>query len=251
MQPIHDLSYLIASRRGQAESVSLPFLSAPCPRDLGTFAAVIATGDLQGRMSVGGELLGIAVARELALLAECGQIPAMASSLILLTGDLWADEALRKRGGTGDVMPVWEAFMATGATVLGVGGNHDAFLSAAPEGLLDAGMVEVGGLRIGGLSGVIGNPRRPMRRAHDDFGRALSRLAGEQPDWIVLHEPPHIGEGQEGQHIVMDAMILADYRGGVLCGHHWWENPVARVGEIWCCNVDSRVVVFTAPGAEQ
>jgi len=247
VKKVHELSFLNATRSGTPERVALPFFTATTPAKLGGFSSIIATGDLQGRMSVGGELLGIAVARELRTLAELGEITPLNDALVLLAGDFWSDEAVAKRGGMGDVMPVWETFEATGATVLGVGGNHDAFISGPPAGLLDWGIAEVGGIRVAGVSGIIGNPRRPMRRTYDNFGKEVSRLAGKKPDWIVLHEPPHIGDGQEGQFIILDAMVLNDYRGGVICGHHRWQDPVAALGGIWCCNVDSRVMILTKP----
>ena len=85
---------------------------------------------------------------------------------------------------TDDVTDVWMAFGREFAWVAGVPGNHDMFganVHPSPPlsgnlHYLDNGHVSLDGLRIVGLGGIIGNPRRPHRRSDEDFVQCLDGL---------------------------------------------------------------------------
>lgn len=92
------------------------------PDGINTF---VVTSDLQGREEnkINNRLVGEAVADELALLQELGEIPQI--DLVLLAGDLYDHPDCGKLGGTGIVTSVWNAFADKFEQVIGVHGNHD------------------------------------------------------------------------------------------------------------------------------
>jgi Icc-related predicted phosphoesterase len=177
---------------------------------------------------------------------------------VLLAGDFYTVPALDKRGGSGDVLPVWNAFAADFDWVVGVAGNHDTFAGGATrprltEGVhfLDNDRVSIGGVSIAGLSGITGNPRRPWRRTDDDYADTLSLLLCEQPAITVLHDGPDVPtRGFRGSPRIR--AILEEHGRGqskktlVVRGHSHWNEPLA---ELECgtqvLNVDARVVILT------
>lgn len=110
------------------------------------------------------------------------------------------------RGGAGDVREVWQAFSHRFGWVAGVAGNHDRFgesplevkVFRAGRGIhyLDGEIACIEGLRIGGLSGIIGKASRPFRRTEKDFRKAIRCLVKERPDILILHEGPNDPDAQ-------------------------------------------------------
>ena len=122
----------------------------------------------------------------------------------LLAGDFYTVPALDKRGGTGDVTDVWRAL---GECFAWVAGNHDLFGDrniwrhsfVPPLYYLDGETIEVDGIKIGGICGIIGNPSRPQRRTEDDDLRTLEELLSQLLDVLLMHEGPDgRGFGQRG-----------------------------------------------------
>ena len=237
-KPFRELRYLNASRRGRAEVARLPFHRgrAELPR---AWDALVVASDLQGIATVAwGEpaaLLGVSVAREIDAM-DLGRV------VIVLAGDLYSVPEANKRGGFGDVSSVWDAFAQIG-DVVGVAGNHDDVSRVARGTLLDGDVVEIDGVRIGGVGRVIGDEAKPGRRSED---AQLERLY-DGPllcDVLVLHEGPHIDDDHEGSAAIRDA--LEDARVNlVVCGHRPWSEPLARVGRATqVLNVHERVVVL-------
>lgn len=175
---------------------------------------VLVAGDLQGRgRPVSGSeaprrLLGEALAEWLGEFIEGDGGLERKRVGVVLGGDLFARPGSDRRGGSGDVRAVWRAFANQSAWVAGVAGNHDRFGPGWPEAdfrafgeqrgvhVLDGDVVELSGVRIAGLSGVVGNPRRPFRRAREVFEAEVARLAGmtrmcwccmRAPTWMVWH----------------------------------------------------------------
>ena len=72
------------------------------------------TGDLQFRSKANdgspGRLLGEVLAEEPSPLSELGELPPTEDMAVILTGDLYCGPTVSKRGESGDVRPVWEAF---------------------------------------------------------------------------------------------------------------------------------------------
>jgi len=252
---IREIHYLNASSRHAGTDVeSLPVsrgaLAAPLGDELD---ALIVCSDLQGVVPgpLGrSELLGVQVAAVLEELAVDQVIPPAARTGVILGGDLYCVPAANKRGGYGDVADVWVAFAERFAWVAGVAGNHDDVSGVARLGpkvhLLDGWVATPDGLRIGGVGGIIGNPRKPGRRSEDDQLRALDRTIREGVDILVLHEGPRGGDRQQGNAAIR-AAIEAGAVGLTICGHEHWRSPLASHARGQILNVDARVVVLVAP----
>ena len=194
------------------------------------------------------------LAGELLTLCELGTLPPADQIGVLLTGDLHCDPELARRGGIGDVRSVWEAFAASFAFVAGVAGNHDmfgsdadfaAFRRGAGRHILDLDVRTLGGLKVGGLSGIVGDTKRPNRRSSEEFLDAIALLLLESIDVLVLHDAPALPErnqkGNEGLRALLDVgppIVVA-------CGHHHWDDPLVELASgALILNVDSRCVVL-------
>jgi Icc-related predicted phosphoesterase len=251
---IREMHYLNASSRGSTDVERLPIvrgaLAAPLADQLD---ALIVCSDLQGRVPGplgSSELLGVQAAAVLEELAFDAVIPPAARTGVILAGDLYSVPAANKRGGYGDVTAVWAAFARAFAWVAGVAGNHDDVSGVARLGdkvhLLDGEIATPDGLRIGGVGGIIGNPRKPGRRSEDQQLAAIDRVIGQGLDVLVLHEGPRGGERQSGNDAIR-AVIEASQVGLTICGHDHWHSPLASHVHGQILNVDARVVVLIAP----
>jgi hypothetical protein len=242
---------------------TLPFLRAivdPFPQGVD---AVLCTGDLQGwHIPINGKgicsrLLGEAVADELSHLSIMGKVPPLNRMGVVLTGDLYIQPELNTRKGNGDVRSVWRAFARRCAWVTGVAGNHDRFgqsrnsldVFRRESGMhyLDRDIFDVDGIRLGGLSGVIGDARRPFRKSDEDFSASLTRLLSWNMDMLVLHEgPDDEASNFEGNTRIRRQLVVA-HRVLCVCGHSCWDEPLRQLRNgSQLLNVDSRVVVLTA-----
>lgn len=219
---------------------------------LNGFAALVVTGDLQYRELVGekpsaGRLIGQLLCEELVALSELGELPESELTGVILAGDLYCNESAQVRGASGDVGPVWDAFREDFAAVVGVAGNHDRLDSVTGQGahILDGETVNVMGLLIGGVSGIIGQPGRALRRAEDEYLGPVEQLLHESPDALVLHESPAIDElGVRGNSRLRQ--VLERFNETiVICGHVHWPSPFARLHSgSRVVNVDSRCLVL-------
>lgn len=222
-------------------------------------SALIVTADLQGREtfeSAGGapiRLLGEVLP---AMLAQ-QVIPSLRTDGrrigVLLAGDFYTVPALDKRGGSGDVRAVWQAFADEFDWVLGVAGNHDLFGDTAtrprftdPIYFLDNDTVILEDLTIAGLSGIPGNPRRPWRRTEQDFMETLELLLCQLPAIIVMHDGPDVpNAGHRGSPRIREALENYDPT-LVIRGHAYWKEPLAELSNgTQVLNVDARVVILT------
>lgn len=227
--------------------------------------ALILTSDLQGVDRDDVEvaqrrLVGFNVAEHIEELCDRGVLPEKSRCGVLLAGDLFAIKSLQKRGGLGDVVPVWQAFAERFRWVVGVAGNHDTFHDACDLSALDdlerchgldGDVQALEQLAIGGVSGVIGTTSRPWRRSAEHFAKMSAELLERSPDILILHQPPALldipGSGDER----LAACITTRARGVsfVLCGHVHWPDAVQFLeGEhqprIPVINVDHRVVIL-------
>ncbi len=137
-------------------------------------AAIVVTSDLQGRENFKHQtgpqlrLLGEWLPQILAESILPG-LPLPAGRVgVLLAGDFYTVPSLDKRGGSGDVDSVWQAFGEHFHWVVGVAGNHDTYAGYAkppnfrrPLHFLDKQSVIVDSLTIAGISG----NRRQSRQA--------------------------------------------------------------------------------------
>ena len=250
-----ELRYLNASPGGRTEVCRLPIhhgvLAPAVVSD--ELDAIILCSDLQGvvgdKYSGESQLLGVALADHLAELAEEGALPPAARIGVIVAGDLYSLPAANKRGGFGDVAEVWEAFAQHFAWVAGVAGNHDDMANvvrlASPKlHLLDGDVIEIDGIRIGGVGGIIGNPGKKMRRASEEFLALVDRVIEQSIDVLVLHEGPSGDDDQSG-NIDIRAAVEAGGVGFTVCGHSHWDEPLASHASGQILNVDARAVVLT------
>ena len=211
--------------------------------------ALFVASDLQGfaTASCGSSLLlGYSVAEELLAHARAHCIdPARVG--VLLAGDLYARADLTRRGGIGDVRGVWRAFAQRFAFVAGVAGNHDAFGDApgdlaafAQEAgvyLLDVGTpgLDLGadchGLRIAGVSGIVGNPDKPWRKTQEQLRAAVRQALALQPDVLMLHQNPALPDVRRADHGWLTDELAAAARGIVVFGHSFCQRSLVELAD--------------------
>lgn len=223
--------------------------------------AIVVTADLQGRecipdaASLPARLLGEVMPQ--LLIAEIFPLlnledPSRVAAF--LAGDFYTLPGLEKRGGTGDVSSVWQAFSDRFARVAGVAGNHDLFGQKQETRpychpnmhFLDGDVVELAGLRIGGLGGIIGNPSKPQRRQEMDYFQTLERLLSANIDLLITHEGPCGNKaGQRGDFRILD-LLERHAPCLIIRGHKHWPDPLAEFPSgLQILNVDKRVVILT------
>lgn len=261
LEPFTELPFLNAGK-GRGSSFVVDQLPVHRGRLSGfpeTLDALIATADLQGREAFSEatnetpRLLGEAVAEHLAceLLPLLNLRPERVG--ILLAGDFYTVPKLDKRGGTGDVSSVWQAFAQRFKWVAGVAGNHDKFGDcAAPtkplannSHYLDGNAIELDGLTIAGVGGIVGNPAKSHRKTEDDFARLLKSLAPRHPAIMLMHDGPDDPLGvQQGSPAIRQ--IIETLEPTLLIrGHSHWQEPLAQLSnETQVLNVDCRVAVL-------
>lgn len=258
--PIHRVRFLNAGRgAGNFFTDELPIHLATMEGMPDDLDAIVVTADLQGR-----ETFKEAAGAPLRLLGEVLPSRLVSEILpsiglhspermgVLLAGDFYTVPALDKRGGTGDVTPVWNAFGSEFSWVIGVAGNHDAFCEK--PGLpprfhnnlrfLDGSSTSRLGIRISGLSGVIGDSDRPWRRSESNFNLELECLLETHPDIVLMHDGPSGTEiSQRGSESTRH--LLERSRSALIIrGHAHWDSPLCEfTNGTQILNVDCRVVV--------
>jgi 3',5'-cyclic-AMP phosphodiesterase len=259
-KPISEIPFLNAGKgQGSFYVARLPVhvgQLADLPDDLD---AIIATADLQGRErfedGLGGppRLLGEVLPERLAveLLPELSISPQRTG--ILLAGDFYTFPNLDKRGGSGDVAGVWQAFSRQFQWVVGVAGNHDMFGRAlaplrrlsANSHYLDGDRVTMGDLLIAGIGGIVGDPRKPHRKTDQHFVEHIELCTSPAPDILVMHDgPDDVEQGQKGSPIIRQALERSDST-LVVRGHAHWHAPLLELSNgTQVLNVECRVAVL-------
>ncbi len=216
----------------------------------GPVAGLLCTADLQGVDRDSSRLLGQVLADEW---PESILDPSKIG--VILAGDLYASETADRMGATGDVSGVWRHFARRFRWVAGVAGNHD--LVGSPGDLekepgihfLDGNLVELDGLRLAGISGIIGKAGRRWRRSPDAYYHLIQELLAQKPDILILHETPLGPAADLRGNEELARRLLSDRETLVVCGHCYWPRPVAELaGRVQVLNVDSRAVLLRRPG---
>lgn len=260
--PIAEFQYLNAGRGpGQFYEDRLPVHLARVDRLPDGVSAIVVTADLQGRErfqdSAGGplRLLGEVLPQRLVreVLPTLGIRESMPVG-VFLAGDFYTVPALDQRGGTGDVTSVWHAFADSFSWGVGVPGNHDLFgdppqrRPKLPSRMhyLDGDTVNVAGLKIAGLGGIIGNINRINRRSEDDYLATLKRLVEAPPDILLMHDGPDGSQPAQRGLLRVRELLIESGMGLVIRGHAHWDQPFAEFESgLQVLNVDARVVVLT------
>ena len=258
-KPIAELAFLNAGRGpGQYYEDILPVELAWVDQLPDGVVAIVVTSDLQGRehfkhqtgpqLRLLGEwlpqLLAESILPELSLPA--GRIG------VFLAGDFYTVPALDKRGGSGDVTSVWQAFGQHFSWVVGVAGNHDTFGDHAkppnfrePLHFLDKSSVNVDGLTIAGISGIVGNLDKPWRKSEEEFEEYIFSLQSAEPDVVLMHDGPGIPElGYRGSSRMLEAVSFLS-KPLIIRGHAHWKQALAELPTgLQILNVDARVVIL-------
>lgn len=208
--------------------------------------SIVMTSDLQGREDgQRNRLVGEQVVDELITLQEQGLISYI--DLAILAGDLYDYPDCRKRGGTGNVTSVWNAFASKFERVVGVHGNHDKvnedeLLSNVT--ILDGNVVRYKNIKIGGVSGIIGNETKNQRKSYETFEQELSNILNKRCDIIVLHAGPDDPDNNQKGEPMVKTQLENTNTGLVVFGHCYWHIPQISIGSNQVLNVDSKVFIF-------
>jgi Icc-related predicted phosphoesterase len=248
--PIHRLLYLNAARGGGTTVETLEIKRARAIGLPDTLDAIVATSDLQGIVpdprTSEAILLGVPVAEALEELTFGDVLPPTDRTGIILAGDVYA--LPDKRGGFGDVASVWRAFAKRFAWVAGVAGNHDDVTTvkrADRVHLLDADVVVLDGMRVGGVGLASGNPAKHGRREEEEQLARIELVASKGVDLLVLHEGPNGDGRRQDGHPDIRAIIDEHATPLTVCGHLPWESPLSCHPGGQILNVDARVIVLT------
>jgi Icc-related predicted phosphoesterase len=214
---------------------------------------IIIASDLQGIAEEKGEqfLLGEQLPSFLKTLIEI-EYPECKRIGVFLCGDLYT--TLNKRGSSGDVRAVWDAFNRHFNWVVGVAGNHDRFGNAKDFEVFKANeymhvlhknSVEVDGIKIGGISGIIGRADKTNRVDELEYLKSLTSLAKKNLDFILLHETPDYPSlNLMGNHKIR-AYLEHAYTTRVICGHCFWEQSLVELkNNTQVLNSDSKVILM-------
>ncbi|MDO6766081.1 metallophosphoesterase [Agarivorans sp. 1_MG-2023] len=246
--PFYELEYRSSGQGGKVREVVLPFYKAIVDELPDGITSFVISSDLQGREQnkKTNRLVGEVVAEELSLLSELGEIPSI--SFVALAGDFYDYPQLHKVGGTGDVTNVWNAFAKEFPFVVGVLGNHDIVKEqhlASNTIVLDGSSKKYLGVRIGGVSGIIGRSDRNQRKSKQEFMSALAKVTTVKNDLILLHQGPEDTSNSQLGDLEITNYLLSKSKSIVAFGHSHWSKPFIEIGKNQVLNVDKRLYLVT------
>jgi len=262
-EPLDYFSYQIVREGGRNSISGTVIIETQLPIYQGTIRGLktteveylILASDLQGMVADGKEmtLLGKVLPKYLQLLFETTFPEADLLKVgVLLCGDLYAN--LERRGGRGDVKPVWRNFNQHFGFVAGVAGNHDdfgnptefaAFKSEEDIYYLDKEIHQIKGISVGGISGIIGRPTKHFRNEEKSHLKELGKLLRKEPDFILLHEGPnHLNPKFRGSDNIRETME-ASKSGSIICfGHNHWKPTLVKNKETQLVALDGKCVIL-------
>lgn len=247
-KPFHSVPYLNAGPRGVAVRARLPWYHGTVDALPEGCDALVLTSDLQGRSVASShappdQLLGVVIAEAL----SDHESTRYDSLGILLAGDLFAVSGACKRGGYGDVRPVFDAFAAIAAWTLAIAGNHDDISQCADHdvALLDGDVVSVGDVRIGGVGLVESSKIKHGRRSPEEQHTLREIVLEERCDVLLLHEGPDF-ETRKG-HTEIREQLVKHRVGLTVFGHTAWDEPLAELAPgVQALNTHERVIILRA-----
>jgi Icc protein len=259
MDPLEFVTYWVPGRRKKAmdqeralEKHQLPIYHAKVEGLPKALDGLFICSDLQGHVKEGEEYILLGEWLPEFLETYLGvYFPDLKAEYIgiMLCGDMYA--RLEKRGGGGDVRPVWSAFNERFRWVAGVAGNHDYFGTkeeqasfAREEGihLLEKQLIELDGLDIAGISGIIGREDKLFRVEQGEYLQALKRLLRKRPEFLLLHESPSC-ENEHGNPLIREILETASNTTTLFCGHcHWSKVQHQYPNGFEVFNLDARAL---------
>lgn len=258
--PLEQVAYKTIGKRGQTIEQYIPLYHGEIVGLPSTIDALVIASDLQGVIlnenTQDSVLLGTVLPEYIQLLLEV-EYPhlSLERTGVLLCGDLYTD--LKKRGASGNSLSVWQAFQQPFGWVVGVDGNHDLLSSEDYSWLQDqpnlhhlgiVKWVDIHGLKIAGLGGIIGRTDRPNRLTEIDYTKALKYILAQQPDLLLLHQSPDDPILKlEGSPLIRQLLEQASPT-LVCCGHSYWEQSLITLSnQTQVLNADSKVFIWTRP----
>ena len=245
-EPFHKLKYHSSGPKRTIAKCSLNFHRIKVDVLPKGVTSMVVSSDLQGREDgESNRLVGEQVVDELMTLQEQGLISYV--DLVILAGDLYDYPDCRKRGGSGDVTSVWNAFASNFDNVIGVHGNHDKVTEdelLSNVTILDDNVITYKDIKIGGVSGIIGKVTRNQRKSHEQFEQELSNIINKGSDIVVLHAGPDDPSNHQRGEPMVRSQLENTNTGLVIFGHCYWDIPQISIGANQVLNVDSKVFIF-------
>jgi hypothetical protein len=116
--------------------------------------------------------------------------------------------------------------------------------------LLDGEVRALDGLRVGGVSGIVGALERHDQRPSEAFVALMGRLVALPIGVLLLHEAPTGTTSERPGNATIRSVIeeeAGDVRPLVLCGHTPWASPLAELANgVQVLNLEARVAVLRA-----
>ena len=260
-EPLDEIKYWVPGTRKKFDDMRpldaqyLPIFHAQADTLPEALDALIICSDLQGHVKIGDELILLGEWLPTYLKAFLStKFPDIDPKCvgIGLCGDMYASPA--KRGGAGDVRQVWAAFLKQFRWVAGVAGNHDLYGDNEQDledfrrlpgiHFLDGQVIEVDGLLLGGVSGIVGEKNKPFRVPELLYFKRLEKVLSKSPDFLFLHESPS-AEGMHGNPDIAE-VLEKKTEGTLFCGHcHWRKVQVVYEKGFTVYNLDARVLLIT------
>lgn len=215
---------------------------------------IIAFSDMQGVTADKGEYcpLGIDVLKNLLpILSLENVIPKLSDTACFIAGDMYASTTDFRMGLSGNIDDVvCEACQSDFSSVSMVLGNHDVLSEHCVSDLKSSKVLILDGdhryrdnITIAGISGIMGNPRKPNRNDEKMFISKLRRIQNKNVDILLLHEGPHISDEQIGNEFIR-GQLLGLQNKLIISGHAHWNEPVAALGNNLIINSDARIVIL-------
>ncbi|WP_173911892.1 metallophosphoesterase [Acinetobacter sp. Marseille-Q1618] len=217
--------------------------------------SMVVTSDLQGICHFEhqhSELLGVVLAEILPSMYDI-YFPDLKiqKSWAFLCGDLYAN--LEKRGSSGNPIQVWQDFSKHFQHVIGIAGNHDDFGQDLDQlqkieniHFLESDIIQLDGIKIAGLSGVIGRIDKNFRRSESDYLKILERFLKQKPDITLTHLSPYFEEYNFLGEVQLTNLLEKYSENLLFCGHSHWETSQAITlkNATQVLNVDTKVFIL-------